>query len=207
MISNVPQPVFAFLYLMWGGVKHKYMTFLTPKYAAEAKQDLAGLKRDCEAIIWILKNKYADYSQAVARAYTNQHVINFAATKATIFLHEDMFQLAGVRFDERLIPGHIVKEEVLRFYVDYPSVVSILRHIYRDFVRNGNDEAACLEMRNKLKTKYSADIENFIDAINDLSHFDSIDYAIALQDYDHPERAEKFFRTLEQALNETITKH
>ena len=33
MIANVPQPVFAFLYLMWGGVKHKYMTFLTPKYA------------------------------------------------------------------------------------------------------------------------------------------------------------------------------
>ncbi|MDX1538012.1 hypothetical protein [Arsukibacterium sp.] len=193
MIANVPQPVFAFLYLMWGGVKHKYMTFLTPKYAAEAKQDLAGLKRDCEAIIWILKNKDADYSEAVARAYTNQHVINFAATKATIFLHEDMFQLAGVTFDERLIPEHIIKEEALRFYVDYPPRMSLIRYFYRDY-----DDIESLQQ--KVCSRFKNEVSNLLNVVNAISHFDSVDYAIALQDYGNPEQAEKFFRMLKQAL-------
>ncbi|MBV2129710.1 hypothetical protein [Arsukibacterium indicum] len=203
MIANLPRPVFAFLYLMWGGVKHKYMTFLTPKYAAKAKQDLAALKFDCEAIIWILSNKDADYSGAVARAYTNQHVINFAATKATIFLHEDMFQLAGVTFNERLIPEHIKKEEVLRFYVDYPPDMSLMRHLYRNYI-NSNEIHA---LKYELFHRFRVNVEKMLQAIMSVSHFDSVDYAIAVQDYDNPKRAEEFFRTLEKVLEESIVKH
>lgn len=207
MINGVPRRVFAFLHMMWGGVKNKYMTFLTPKIVKEAKKDLVDLKSDCEAIVWILENKDADYSGVVANAYSNQDVRFFAGSKAIIYLHENLFELCGVKFEKSLIPDELSKEEALRFYKDYPSEVSIIRRIYRDFVRNGNGEAAYIDLLNKMKTKYQADIENFSNAIKSLSDFDAVDYAIAMQDYNYPERAEAFFRTLEKALNETITKH
>lgn len=193
MIGKVPRHVFAFLYLMWGGVKHKYMTFLTPKYAAEAKRDPVRLKLDCEAIIWILENKDADYSGAVARGYTNDNVINFAATKAAIFLHEDMFQLAGVDFDESLIPEHIIKDELLKFYVDYPPRMNLIRYFYRD-----DNDIDTLE--HEITKRFKRETLVLLDTINTISHFDSIDYAIALRDYNNPERAKAFIMMLKQAL-------
>lgn len=207
MINGVPRKVFAFLHMMWGGVNNKYMTFLTPKIVREAKSNLHRLELDCEAIIWILENKDVDYSNVVAKAYSNQDVRFFAGSKAIIYLHENLFELCGVKFDKSLIPDELSKEDALRFYKDYPSEVSIIRRIYRDFVRNGNGEAAYIDLLSKLKTKYLADIDNFSTAIKSLSDFDAVDYAIAMQDYDYPERAEEFFRTLEKALNESITKH
>ncbi|KKO50628.1 hypothetical protein VT06_01250 [Arsukibacterium sp. MJ3] len=179
------------------------MTFLTPKLVADAKKDLRHLKSDCEAIIWILVHKDADYSDDIAKGYTNWDVINFAASKGTIFLHENIFELSGVEFDESLIPDNIIKDEVLKFYVDYPSDINLIRYLYRNYNDLNDLDALKYEISDRFKVK----APNMLDVINSISHFDSVDYAIAIQDYDHAERAQEFIKILDHTLKNIETKH
>jgi len=203
MSNKLPRSVFSFLQMMWGGVRHKYMTFLTPKYVEDAKKDLARLKSDCEAIVWILNHSDADYSDEIAKGYTNQDVINFAGSKATIFLHENIFGLVGVGFDESMIPSNIIKDQVLKFYVDYPSDMNLIRYLYRNY-NNLNDLSA---LKHEVASRFKVKVPNMLNVIKSISHFDSVDYAIALQDYDNPDQAKQFIKTLEQTLKNIETKH
>tara|TARA_R100001443_G_scaffold73745_1_gene81633 strand:- start:1074 stop:1631 length:558 start_codon:yes stop_codon:yes gene_type:complete len=185
---------------MWGVIPNKNATFLSPKKINEAKKDLAKLTADCKAIIWILSHKEADYTDTVAKCYTNEDVWNFASSTAIIFEYEKIFDLCGVKFDRKKIIGKTIEDDVLKFYVDYPPEINVMRYLYSNF-KDLNS------LENDISDKFMGKTMKILEAIKSMSHFDSVDYAIALQDYDHPDRAEKFFRTLEQALNETITKH
>lgn len=204
MINNVPRNVFSFLHTMWGGVRNKYVTFLSPKKLNESKKDLLKLTADCQAIVWILKNRNADYTNTVAKCYSNEDVFNFAASTAVIFEHEKIFDLCCVDFDEQLLSDNIVKSEVLRFYVDYPPAMNLIRFLYSHYKRN-HERDVLLEGVNSLifetVTKQSSEI---LAAIQSLSHFQARDYAIALQDYEHPDRAEAFFRALEKTLSDIV---
>lgn len=179
------------------------MTFLSPKIISEAKKDPERLKLYCKAIIWIFGHKDADYSDDIARGYTNWDVINFAASKGTIFLHENIFELSGVEFDESLIPDNFVKDEVLNFYVDYPSDINLIRYLYKNYNDLNDLDALKYEISDRFKVK----VPNMLDVINSISHFDSADYAIAMQDYDHAERAQEFIKILDHTLKNIETKH
>ncbi|MBV2129707.1 hypothetical protein [Arsukibacterium indicum] len=199
MINNLPRNVFSFLHTMWGIIPNKNFTFLSPKKIKEAKKDLAKLTEDCKAIIWILSHKDADYTETVAKCYTREDVWHFASSTAIIFEHEKIFDFCGIKFDRKKLISEISENDVLKFYVDYPPEINIMRYLYS----NCKDSKA---LESDISDKFMGKTLNMLQAIESMSHFDSVDYAIALEDYDHPERAEKFFRTLEQTLNETITK-
>lgn len=53
-----------------------------------------------------------------------------------IFEHEKIFDLCYVDFDEQLLSDNIVKSEVLRFYVDYPPAMNLIRFLYSHYKRN-----------------------------------------------------------------------
>lgn len=200
MVSEIPKNVFSFLYLMWGGVWCKYVTFLTPKMLEKSKQNTEKLKRDCEAIVWIINNPDADYSDVVAKGYTNESVLNFAFSSAVIFLHENIFTLCGVEFDVNLLPKNFSKENVLRFYVDYPPEMAIIRHLYISYV-DEQEEVFELNKRKPHLVQVVKDKKSkILESLESISNFDALDYAIALKDYENPERAQKFIIALKGCL-------
>lgn len=200
MVSEIPKNVFSFLYLMWGGVWCKYVTFLTPNILKKSKENIEKLTRDCEAIVWIISNPNADYSGVVAKGYTNENVLNFAFSSAAIYLHENIFELCGVEFGENLLPKDFDKENVLRFYVDYPPNIVIVRHLYSSYV---NEQGSTFEL-NKVKPHLVELVKNkkseILDSLESISHFDALDYAIALKDYENPQRAQAFIIALKRSL-------
>lgn len=206
IIGGVPRKVFAFLYLMWGGVWCKYVTFISPKSLAASKQDVGKLTRDCEAIIWVLKNADADYSDAVAKGYSNEKVLNFAMSSAVIYLHEGIFELCGVEFDTSLLSEDIRKEEVLRFYVDYPPDMSIVRYLYSCYAKNITAKFSLAQVEPPFADRVKDRAVEIAASLESIGHFDALDYAIALKDYEHPERAEAFIKSLKSCLNSEISK-
>lgn len=205
-IAGVPRRVFAFLYLMWGGVWCKYVSFITPKSMAASKQNVRKLKHDCEAIVWVLKNPDADYKDAVAKGYSNENVVNFALSSAVIYLHEGIFELCGMEFDTSLLSEDISKEDVLKFYVDYPPEMSIVRHLYSRYAKNLTTEFSLVQVEPPFAGLVKDSIAQILASLESICHFDALDYAIALKDYEHLERAEGFITSLKSCLNFEISK-
>lgn len=206
IVGGVPRKVFAFLYLMWGGVWCKYVTFITPKSLAASKQDVGKLKRDCEAIIWVLKNADADYKDAVAKGYSNENVLNFAMSSAVIYLHESIFELCGVEFDTGLLSEDINNEEVLKFYVDYPPNMSIVRYLYNCYAKYLTTKFSLVQVEPPFAGLVKDKAVEILASLEAICHFDALDYAIALKDYEHPERAEAFITSLKRCLISEVSK-
>lgn len=204
MTENIPNNVKLFLDPMHGVIKNKNISFLTPRKILERKKNLCSLKAQCEAIVWVLEHPSLDYSDWTARCYTSQQVVNFAESNAIIFLHEGIFELCCVKFDENLLSARACREDVLRFYVDYPSSMHIIRHLYGDYLKKPEPKYAFNELNRQMLVVVEANASEILAAIQSLSHFQARDYAIALQDYEHPDRAEAFFRALEKTLSDIV---
>ena len=204
MTENIPNNVKQFLYPMHGVIKNKNISFLTPKKILESKKNLCSLKDRCEAIIWVLEHPNVDYSNWTAKCYTSQQVVDFAMCNAIIFRHEGIFELCCVKFDENLLSADVCIEEVLRFYVDYPSSMQIIKYLYGDYLIKPEPKYAFNELSSQMAVIVEKNASEILADIQSLSHFQAHDYAIALQDYEHPDRAETFFRTLEKTLSDIV---
>ncbi|MDX1538015.1 hypothetical protein [Arsukibacterium sp.] len=200
--EEIPNIVKLFLYPMHGIIENKNISFLTPKRVSESKKNLSFLKSQCEAIVWVLEHKSFDYSSWTAKYCTTQQVVDFAESNAIIFLHEGLFKLCGVKFDENLLSSDLCREDVLRFYVDYPSSMQIIKHLYKDYLKKPESKYTLNGLIPQLAVVVEENVFEILAAIHSISHFEARDYAIALQDYDNPERAEAFFMALKQTLND-----
>ena len=201
MIDNLPRNVFSFLYLMWGGVRHRYVTFLTPKKMENEKKDLIALKADCEAIIWILEHQTYQYGGRLAKTYTTKEIVYFAASTAVIFCHEKVFELCDIEFDSNLLPADIDKVHLLKFYVDQPKNMNVIKFLYRNYSKSENQQANLDALHEMVFTHFENIASEIFDTLNLVSHYDPTDYAIALQDYNNPQKAEAFFNDLKMVLS------
>lgn len=200
MVNEIPKNVSSFLYLMWGGVWCKYVTFLTPKVLERSKGNIEKLKRDCKAIVWIVNNPDADFSDFIAKGYSNENVLNFAFSSAVIYLHEKIFELCGVKFNVNLFPKGFSKDNVLRFYVDYPPCIVVIRHLYGCFVSEQGGEFNLDKIQPRLMEVVKNKKLEILDGLASISHFDTLDYAIALKDYENPDRAQSFIMAFKRSL-------
>ena len=205
MIDNLPRNVFSFLYLMWGGVRHRYVTFLTPKKMENEKKDLIALKADCEAVIWILSNKSFHYTGCLAKTYTSKDIIYFAASTALIYVHENVFELCGVPFNKELLPEDMNEDVLLKFYVDQPRNINLIRYLYTHYLSAAGTDSKISILNEMLFTQFKIQAKDIFDDLKLVSHYDAMDYAIALQDYKNPQKAEAFFKDLKMTLSRVFS--
>ena len=198
MDQDIPGYVKGFIYPMHGVIKNKNICFLTPTRISHLKEDKERLKAQCNAIVWILTHKTVNYADWNPKCHDIDDVISFASCSAIIFLHEKLFELSGVKFDETLISAGIIKDNVLKFYVDPLQHIQIMRYMYSDFKNVLPNDYSIYSLNENILAMVIDKKMEMLESLLSISNFDALDCANALQDYEKPERAALFFKKMRE---------